>query len=301
MPEQRRRRHRPAHRSSRGAWTRSWDRRRPPGRVARPTCRIRSRCESARLPGLSAPRCASSRATAALHVFMPPVRYLEDYLDLIAAIEDTAAELGLPVIIEGYTPPRRPAAERAQGHARPGRDRGEHPSGRVWDELVAQHHALYEEARADPPGHREVHARRPAHRHRRRQSHRRSAGRRRRTARFCAGPICCAAWSATGTIIPRCRTCSAACSSAPPARRRAWTRRATIALRTGDRLPADPGPRAHCPPWLVDRVFRNLLVDVTGNTHRAEFCIDKLYSPERRPDGWAWWSCAPSKCRRTRA
>ncbi|BBZ44715.1 transglutaminase family protein [Mycobacterium parmense] len=49
-----------------------------------------------------------------------------------------------------------------------------------------------------------------------------------------------------------------------------------IAFAEIARLAAAGSPK----PWVVDRALRHLLTDITGNTHRAEFCIDKLYSPD---------------------
>ena len=82
-----------------------------------------------------------------LRVFMPPQHYLEDYLELIAAVEDTAAQLGLSVLIEGYPPPQDSRLNVIKVTPDPGViEVNMHPA-HSWDELVKNTTALYEEAR----------------------------------------------------------------------------------------------------------------------------------------------------------
>jgi len=82
-----------------------------------------------------------------LHVFMPPVATTEDYLDLIAGVETAVTELGLPVIIEGETPPKDPRLNKLAVTPDPGViEVNLHPS-KSWDELVERTTVLYEEAR----------------------------------------------------------------------------------------------------------------------------------------------------------
>jgi transglutaminase-like putative cysteine protease len=82
-----------------------------------------------------------------LHVFLPPVARLEEYLELLTAIEDTAAELSTPVALEGYTPPTDPRLGVLKVTPDPGViEVNLHPSAN-WNELVDRTTVLYEQAR----------------------------------------------------------------------------------------------------------------------------------------------------------
>ena len=115
---------------------------------------------------------------------------LEDYLELVAAIERPPRSSRASVILEGYPPPRDPRLEMLQVTPDPGViEVNIHPAPN-WDDSSSTPTSLYEEARQSRLGSRKIHARRPPHRHRRRQPHRPRRRRRRPTARSCAGPIC---------------------------------------------------------------------------------------------------------------
>ncbi|WP_019937203.1 DUF2126 domain-containing protein [Bordetella sp. FB-8] len=218
-----------------------------------------------------------------LYIFMPPLQDAENYLELLAAVEGTAAQLGVRIVLEGYPPPRDTRLKVLQVTPDPGViEVNIHPAS-DWEALIDHTEFLYEAAFQ---------------------------------TRLCTEKFMVDGRH-TGTGGGNHFVLGGATPADSPFLRRPdliasllgyWLNHPSLSyLFSGLFIgPTSQAPRldearndqvfeldialqeirkqlaayGQVPPWMIDRALRNILVDVTGNTHRAEFCIDKLYSPD---------------------
>jgi uncharacterized protein (DUF2126 family)/transglutaminase-like putative cysteine protease len=213
-----------------------------------------------------------------LHVFLPYTSKLADYLDLLAAVEDSCQYLRKPVWLEGYPPPSHPRLRSFSLTPDPGVLEVNLPPASNWDELENINTLLFEEA-----------------------------GKNRLTAeKFAYDGTHLATGGGNHIVIGGATVLDSPILRRPDLLRSMvgfWQNHPSLSyLFSGMYVgPTSQSPRVDearmdalyelevafgnlpssgCPPDIVDGLFRNLLVDVSGNSHRAEFCIDKLYPPE---------------------
>ena len=213
-----------------------------------------------------------------LCVFLPFVPVIADYLALVAALEDTCAYLNQPIWIEGYTPPADLRIRSFSLTPDPGVLEVNLPPTSDWDELEELNAVLAEEAHKN---------RLIAGKYAYDGSHQATGGgshivlgaAKVEDSPFLRRPDLLRSMVAFWQNHPSLSYLFSGMYVGPTSQ---YPRVDEARVDALYELEVSFGqlPKGGCAPHILDGLFRNLLVDVTGNTHRAEFCIDKLFPPD---------------------
>ncbi|MBB1593286.1 transglutaminase family protein [Achromobacter sp. UMC46] len=252
-----------------------------PGAV-QPERRAPAKFESA--AGLTRTAMCVETRNGVLYVFMPPLPRLEDYLALVAQVEGTARDLNVKIVMEGYPPPRDPRLQVLQVTPDPGViEVNIHPASN-WAELVDHTEFLYEAAFETRLATEKFMAD-GRHTGTGGGNHFVLGGATPADSPFLRRPDVLASLLAYWVNHPSLSYLFSGLFIGPTSQaprideaRNDQVYELELAFQEIHRRCAEQG--ASVPPWMIDRALRNILVDVTGNTHRSEFCIDKLYSPD---------------------